>query len=317
MNRLNVTLDITRSCPLRCCHCNRNAGSPLFQELNLSEWKEIISRLLQEIQGGEMGLRISVQGGEPTMRDDFPAFLSFLRKGLGRPAIPPEEPSNIGCFLKSSRNILEVVTNGIHFSERQFELFAEVHPDIIRVSLDSAFPTTYELIHGGDFFYEVVDTIKKLLPISLIKLSFVLMRCNMSEAVSFLRLSQSLGIKYVRFAPLIPQGRGGFLYDQLLTIDEWSIIIRNIHNWQESKPRTPFVSISIPEQQWREIEKEGTTFNGMMNLSSDVLEVSPLNFGNHLVISPNGELFTSPISYYESTLDKKYNEYCGGYSIKR
>lgn len=57
---MDITLEITRKCPLNCLFCSSNGGMPHPRELNLSEWFEVID---QSISLGASSFLIS--GGEP------------------------------------------------------------------------------------------------------------------------------------------------------------------------------------------------------------------------------------------------------------
>ncbi|MEA3324912.1 MAG: radical SAM protein, partial [Euryarchaeota archaeon] len=56
----DLTLEITRKCPMKCVLCSSNGGDPLPNEFSLSELKDIIN------QAKSMGVaEISLSGGEP------------------------------------------------------------------------------------------------------------------------------------------------------------------------------------------------------------------------------------------------------------
>jgi len=64
--------EITRACNLHCGHCGSMAGSPRRDELSTAECRGVIDELAQ--LGNQL---ITLSGGEPTLRRDWPELASY------------------------------------------------------------------------------------------------------------------------------------------------------------------------------------------------------------------------------------------------
>ena len=68
-----VSLKITNECNLKCLHCSSDSGLPLRNELTLEEIQNLIGELAQ------IGVkRVTLSGGEPTIRKDSWDILGYL-----------------------------------------------------------------------------------------------------------------------------------------------------------------------------------------------------------------------------------------------
>ena len=120
------TLDLTRRCNLRCVHCYlgpqegvRAAGD---REMSTAQ---VLAILDQVVDAGCLHLLIT--GGDPLLRRDFPEIYRHARlSGLD----------------------VTVFTNGTPVTDRIIELFRELPPRVVEVTLYGATAGTYERITG-------------------------------------------------------------------------------------------------------------------------------------------------------------------------
>jgi len=112
---------LTHRCNLGCVHCYLGAGGAR-EELATGQ----ILRLLDEVV--EAGcLTMLITGGEPLLRPDF---------------------GQVYRHAKTSGLLVTVFTNGTLVSDRIVELFTELPPRMVEISLYGATASTYERITG-------------------------------------------------------------------------------------------------------------------------------------------------------------------------
>ena len=151
------SLALTHRCNLGCIHCyaqENPVGAAGPAELGTGQWLKIIAEIK------EAGcLFLLLTGGEPLLRDDFPEIYSFARKN---------------GFL------VTVFTNGTLVSERILNLFRELPPRLVEVSLYGASAATHDRITGvAGSFARTLQGIEALLAAGVqVRLKSVLMTLN-------------------------------------------------------------------------------------------------------------------------------------------
>lgn len=124
---LSGTMDLTHQCNLRCVHCYlgdriaRKVDS--VRELNTDEWFRIIDEFTE---AGCLFLLLS--GGEPLLRKDF---------------------KEIYRRLKTNGLLVTVFTNGTTMTDDILDLFIDLPPHSVEISLYGATEETYEKITGS------------------------------------------------------------------------------------------------------------------------------------------------------------------------
>lgn len=119
------TLALTHRCNLRCAHCYlggaaRDGGGT--GELPTAAWEALLDGM------AEAGcLDLTLTGGEPLARPDFPALYRRAKTN--------------GCFVT-------VFTNGTLLAEEHLELFADLPPLAVEVSLYGATAATCDAVTG-------------------------------------------------------------------------------------------------------------------------------------------------------------------------
>lgn len=171
-----LELDPTNRCQNNCYFCmfsQLRENVPVDLDLGLYE------RLLGELKG--LKSIVFTGGGEPLLH---PRFLDMVT-------------------MAKEKNIeLGLVTNGI--------LLDEVLPQLddftfVRISLNAATRDTYKLVHGGDYFSIVCESVRRLVAAkrkhTIVGLSFVVCERNEDEVVEAERMAKDLGVDYIQFKP--------------------------------------------------------------------------------------------------------------------
>ena len=177
------SLELTRRCNLGCVHCYDRAEAgedPSSLELSAERWKELIGEIK------EAGcLYLLLTGGEPLLRQDFP---------------------EIYAHAKRNGFLVTVFTNGTLVSDRISELFRELPPRLVEISLYGASAETHDRITGiPGSFQQARQGIAKLseqeIPVGL---KSMLMTLNASEMPAIEGLARDLGLKFRLDAALFP-----------------------------------------------------------------------------------------------------------------
>ena len=126
------SIDLTARCNLRCIHCYLGQRShrqgQRHPEMNTRQILSIIDEIT------EAGcLYLLMTGGEPLLRKDFPEIYSHAkRSGL----------------------VITIFTNGTLMTDRILDLFENLPPSVVEISLYGATASTYETITGTPGSYE-------------------------------------------------------------------------------------------------------------------------------------------------------------------
>lgn len=180
------SIDLTHRCNLRCIHCYLG-GSPLFPGKQEMDTGKVLS-LIDEIT--EAGcLHLLITGGEPLLRNDFPEIYRHVKKnGI----------------------LVTVFTNGTLITDDIVDLFDDLPPQSIEISLYGASCATYEGITQTPGSYEkCLNGIRKLIGHNInVSLKTILMSTNKHEFFDIRKFAKELGVKF-RFDPaLFPRFNG-------------------------------------------------------------------------------------------------------------
>ncbi len=123
---LLVSLALTERCNLHCVHCyiNRPAGDAQAREreLPLEQWQGILDQM-----AAAGVLWVTVTGGEPLLRPDFPDFYLYAKR--------------LGLHVN-------LFTNGTLLTPELVDLFTEYPPWEIEITIYGATAATYERVTG-------------------------------------------------------------------------------------------------------------------------------------------------------------------------
>ena len=180
------SLALTHRCNLRCLHCyaREDQTGQAMPELDTEQWKRIIA------ETKEAGcLFLLLTGGEPLLRGDFTEIYSFAKK---------------------SGMMVTVFTNGALLGGRLIDMFRELPPRMVEISLYGASEGTHDRITGvGGSFRLARRAIEALLEAGLpVSLKSVLMKLNLEEISGIEKIAAEYNARF-RFDPAIFPGLKG------------------------------------------------------------------------------------------------------------
>lgn len=179
------SLDFTRRCNLRCVHCYMgSAGHQRDSRSGEMDKKNIIA-LLDEIRDAGC-LHFLITGGEPLLRTDFRDVYEHAKR--------------IGL-------IMTVFTNGTMITGEILDLFADLPPHAVEITLYGATAGTYEKVTGVPGSYSsCIKGIEGLCSIGTsLTLKTMLMSVNSHEFPDIERMAKSYGAKFRSDAALFPR----------------------------------------------------------------------------------------------------------------
>lgn len=185
---LSGSIEFTRRCNLNCVHCyipeESKNGRNGDKELSTAQWIKIIDQITD---AGCLSLLIT--GGEPFLRNDF---------------------ETIYTHAKNKGMLITLFTNGVLLNNRLIDLFKDLPPHTIEITLYAANAGTYERItRSKGVFDRLVQSIYQLRDHNLpLKLKTMLMTMNQHEFFDMIRFAEDLGVEF-RFDPGLFPGFGG------------------------------------------------------------------------------------------------------------
>jgi len=210
-----VSLKITNECNLRCLHCSSDSGLPLRNELSLEEIQGLIDDL------AKIGVRrVTLSGGEPTIRKDFWEILQYL----------------------SDKDIqVSLFTNGFFLNRRFVDRLSSFSVSGVRISIDGGLARTHDGIRGFEgSFSRAVEAVKLCREAGLMVLIVsVIMKSNFHEIERIIQLAERNHVP-AYFRRFHPVGRG----------------LRNIHlmpSREELKAATSIIESYYGEELTREM----------------------------------------------------------------
>ncbi len=199
---VNITLEITQRCNLRCVHCLSDAGLASDSELSTKECRELVDHL-----AAIKVFQVNIGGGEPFIREDFLDLIDYCHeKGI------------VTC----------VSTNGTLIDSRMARRLSRLKMLYLQVSLDGATAEVNDAIRGTGTYPMALKAISLLashkVPFSI---NTVLTRLNFPQLDTLRHLAGEYGAD-LRVSRFRPSGRGkesrnrlGPDKDQLESFAEW------------------------------------------------------------------------------------------------
>jgi len=188
----DITLEITRECPLNCKICSSFGGEPHPLELSLDKWIGIID---ESIELGAKSFLIS--GGEPFSSSYFKEICEYI--------------SNKGVSLS-------IYTSGNHFNGLEIgplqstDLIplSTLNPVKLVFSLQGSRARTHDSItYVKGSFNNTLSSIRLALELGLYtEVHFVPTKMNYQELPDVVSLAKKIGVKKVSVLRFVPQGRG-------------------------------------------------------------------------------------------------------------
>ena len=170
------SIHLTHRCNLQCVHCYLGTRDSRYRsqnaELNTRQWLDIID---QVTEAGCLDLLIS--GGEPMLRNDFE---TIYRKAV------------------SNGILVNVFSNGTMITPDVLDLFEELPPQSVEISLYGATQETYEKITSiKGSFNKCIKGIRSLAERKLrFKLKTVLLSQNINEWQEIKRIADRYGVGF-------------------------------------------------------------------------------------------------------------------------
>jgi len=183
------TFELTERCNFNCVHCYINqpaGGNPVkANELTTAQVKQILD---QVAEAGCMFLTLT--GGEPLLRPDFPEIYRHARQqGL----------------------IISVYTNGALITPQIAELFEEVTPRVVDISLYGSSAETYQKVtrrpSSFDQVFQGIELLRERnVPFSL---KTMILTINYQEFEAIRNIADQFGVKFRYDGLLWPRLDGG------------------------------------------------------------------------------------------------------------
>lgn len=187
---LSGTLEITHRCNLHCVHCylgphGETAPEAKKKEMGTTRWLSVIDEITT---AGCLNLLIT--GGEPFLRPDF---------------------ADIYRHAKQKGLLVAVFTNGTRVTAPLVDLFRELPPRSVEITLYGATEATYERITGVRGSYAAcMDGIHRLRDAGIrVGLKTILMTLNRHEFRDIESFAASLNVKFRFDAAIFPRADGG------------------------------------------------------------------------------------------------------------
>jgi radical SAM protein with 4Fe4S-binding SPASM domain len=183
---VTASLDLTQRCNLKCVHCYVGPQSPdqRQRELSTAELRRIIDEFT------EAGcLFLLMTGGEVLLREDF---------------------GEIYRHAKTNGLLVTVFTNGTLVGDRLLELFSDLPPREVEITLYGATAGTHESITGVKGSHRrCLAGLKQLLEHGInVRLKTILMTLNRHEFFQMEVLAEEAGVRFRFDAALFPRLNG-------------------------------------------------------------------------------------------------------------
>ena len=179
-----ANLLITGRCNLSCRHCGVFSQGPLEADLSVSDW----SRILTALTDARL-LRLTLTGGEPLVREDFPLILAEVLKRPFRFSLN----TNAALVTKETAALLKAAAPRLQ---------------VVMISLDGDSPAIHDAIRGDGAFRKTMEGISILrgagVPIGFF---FTVNRLNAHRTRETAELALRLG-RWIKFNCFLDAGPG-------------------------------------------------------------------------------------------------------------
>lgn len=179
---LDVTLDVTNKCPLKCIQCRKTYFETFDeqQDMNYPLFKQIAADLFPHARTVCLS-----SAGEPLMTRNFLDAVALAR--------------SYGVEVS-------FISSGMHLDHNRAEKLIDLKVSRIEFSLDGATAPTYNKIRIGSNFDKVIRNISYLNELKqkkgcswpMLRFNYVLMKSNIHELPEFIELAHRLGVVEVQ-----------------------------------------------------------------------------------------------------------------------
>lgn len=229
----DVTIEITRECPLNCLICSSNGGEAHPLELSLDKWIEVIN---ESIELGAQSFLIS--GGEPFSSSYFKTICEYLSE------------KDVSLSIYSSGNY----NDGRELHPLRYDdlVFVSNLGSIRLVfSLEGSNEVTHDFmtcVEGS--YHNTISSIRRAVGLGIdTEIHFVPTQVNYKELPDVVSLASNLGVTKISVLRFVSQGRGSKNAENLQLNDEDLLILREIFHQLNGSPRvrigSPFNSFLL------------------------------------------------------------------------
>ena len=238
---IDVSIELTADCNLRCVHCFQPDHRP-YSPLTTHE----ILKLGEEL--ASLGVfAVFLSGGEPLLNPDWARIAEeFLKNGLA-----------VGLSTNGTL-ISREVANTI----KDLGLYSA-----LQVSLDGSSPVIHDQIRGLGAFAQTLRGLDHLAEVGIYpNLAVTVMKSNVQDVPNVIRLAAQRGLNHVHVMSLMPAGRAQLQFQRLdPTLEEWTWMEKTLQglaedlrerisvDWGNRRylPRDP----TLTEEEYSEVDK--------------------------------------------------------------
>lgn len=189
---IDVFLNLTNACNLRCLYCSADSGLAADDELSGREWEAVIDEL-----GSLKVFAVTLSGGEPLVRRD----LFRLIERLGERGI-----------------VVRLISNGTLLRPATVDRLSSLGVRSVKVSLDGASPQVNDATRGAGAFERALAGVRNLLdrgvrPVVLVTVT----RWNLERVAETVKALAGLGVGAVAFNLVSGLGRAP-CHEELLAL---------------------------------------------------------------------------------------------------
>lgn len=205
---LKISMNITKSCNLRCKQCFSDSGIIRDKELTTEE----VFKLFDDMhQNGTFF--ICIGGGEPFMRKDILEILDYGNK---------------------KQLAISVVSNGLLFTKELLLQLNDKNLDTLWVSFEGL-EINHDYLRGKGTFNKTIDALELLQKYykgkTAIRVS--LNKNNIDECFELIKVAEKFSIDIIRFTPIIAFGRAKN-EDLTISQEQYISFLKNIKNIQST-----------------------------------------------------------------------------------
>lgn len=219
---VRVAFELTHACQADCVHCYIKRDTPYENELETTEWKNLVDRLAE---AGVFGL--SYTGGEPTLHSNLEELVQHA----------------------SYRNIhVTLASNGYLLPPERIQSLVDAGLKGLYISLDGVDAATHDQLRQLPGLYErviealdyAVDT--PLDPVALITLTTE----NKDQILDIMTLVHEMGIRRISVMNLVCLGRGEKNRYLELSIPQYVEVLASIHQRDQELPNLGVLYPDVP-----------------------------------------------------------------------
>lgn len=236
---IQIDLDITHGCNLKCVHCSANAGKRLDNEMTTME----IMTLIDDIYSWGV-MNITIAGGEPLLRNDC---MDIVEYAVGKRGM-----------------LVTLVTNAILLTDTIIDRVSKCKGLQLVVSLDAPSQDKFDQIRVGNKntfsdIWNKIDIISKT-NISY-SISYVATKINLTDFFVTYKKLNEIGVDRITLIKFVPVGRGDENKDLLmLDYDTWKdFILKLTKDKMIGKYKNIAISIACPNDLYVPLMENGYT----------------------------------------------------------